>query len=345
MPRIMETPRLLLRPFEEGDEPLILKISSDPDTVKYLYFWGRNGMTPEQDARRFLTHALKEWGRDPVTMREYCVIHRETGEPMGDASVEIVDESTAEIGWILLPEFRGRGYATEAGRAMMDFGFTQYKKDHVIAHCDTRNDPSSGVMRRLGMHLEHIEKEGRAPKFEGGPRGDEATWGIRRLDWAWDVYHRLSCAFTAFLPLPDLTDGEVRLVCESQTPPDPARNWAPACSFGITVSGVRVGNLDLRLGTMDGLFYGGHIGYNVDEAARGRGYAVRACRLARRVMRQYGMAGAIITNDVRNASSRRVCEKLPCTFLCRAKLPEDNDMRLERGMDEINVFLLSAEES
>lgn len=343
MMEMIETPRLILRPFKKADYPLILRISSDPGTVKYLYFWGRNGMTPEQDATRFMNHALKEWEKDPVVMREYCVILKETGEMIGDASVEIVDDDTAEIGWILLPEHRGRGYATEAGRAMMDFGFLRYGKDRVIAHCDTRNDASQGVMRRLGMALAHVEKEGRAPKFEGGPRGDEATYALSRVDWAWQKYRLLTCENDQFLPLPDLTDGEVRLVCEEKAPADPVKKWVPAYSFGILVNGVRAGNLDLRLGTVDGLFYGGQIGYNVDEAYRGKGYAGRACRLARRVLRLHGMNAALITNDVNNLASRRVCEKLGCPWLCRATLPEDNDMRKE-GMEEVNLFLLPAQE-
>ena len=344
MPDTILTPRLLLRPFTESDRPLILRISSDPDTVKYLYFWGRNGMTPQQDADRFLGHALKEWAREPVTMREYCVILRETGQPIGDASVEIVDEDTAEIGWILLPEFRGRGYATEAGEAMMDFGFTEYGKDHVIAHCDDRNLPSSRVMQRLDMRLEHIEKEGRAPKFEGGPRGDEATWGIEREQWAWRKFRGISCRFDGFMDLPDLYDGEIRLICEKKSPGIPEKSWAPAYHFLITRGSEKVGGIDLRIGCMDGLFYGGHIGYNVDEAYRGRGCAGRACRLLRPVMLYHGMDAAVITNNVTNAASRRVCEKLGCRFLTRAELPADNDMRRAEGIEAVNVYLFPAGE-
>ena len=43
--RNLETSRLLLRPFTWEDYPLIYGISSDPDTVKYLYYWGRPDMT------------------------------------------------------------------------------------------------------------------------------------------------------------------------------------------------------------------------------------------------------------------------------------------------------------
>ena len=338
MDHVLETERLILRPFTEDDYDVILQIASDPDATKYLYFWGRDGITPRQDAHRFLNHALKEWSRDKITMREYCVILKETGERIGDSSVEVCDETAAEIGWILLPAFRGKGYATEAGRAMMDFGFTRYHAQRVIAHCDTRNAPSYHVMERLGMRLEGVEKEGRAPKYDGGPRGDEATYGISRPDWAWAWYRALPCAFDGFLPLPEMDDGEIRLACKNAEPGIPEKQWVPAYHFLILRGEEQAGTIDLRIGVTDGLFYGGQIGYSVEEAFRGRGYAGRACRLLIPLMRNHGMRAALITNDVKNAASRRVCEKLGCAFLCRAALPADNDMRVFDGMEEVNVY-------
>lgn len=339
---VIKTPRLLLRPFAESDYPLLLKLSSDPDTVKYLNSWGRNGLTPEQDARRFLDYARNGWAKDPIRLREYCVTLRETGEAIGDASMEILEDQTAEIGWILLPDQRGIGYATEAGEAMMDLAFTAIHRQRAIAHCDTRNLASIQVMERLGMQHAFVEKEGRKPKYEGGPRGDEATWEIRRFDWAWRKYRKLTCNFQGFLPLPPLEDGAVRLTCQEEAPADPEKGWVPCLHFLIFAEGKPAGTIDLRLGTADSLFYSGHIGYGIGEDCRGKGYALRACRLLQPVLRLYGMNGAIITNDVNNIASRRVCEKLGCLFLCRARLPEDHDMRLREGMDEVNVFLLPA---
>ena len=341
---IIETGRLLLRPFAESDYPLLLKLSSDPDTVKYLNSWGRSGLTPEQDARRFLEYARKGWEKDPAVQQEYCITLRETGEAIGDASTVILDDQTAEIGWILLPEKRGKGYATEAGEAMMDWGFTQFRRDRVIAQCDTRNLPSVQVMQRLGMRCAGIEKEGRKPKYEGGPRGDEATWEIIRPDWAWRKYRQLTCDFQGFRPLPVLDDGIVRLVCQEEAPADLQKGWVPCLHFSILAEGKPAGIIDLRLGSADSLFYSGHIGYSIGEPFRGNGYAVRACSLLRQVMRLYGMSGAVITNDMDNDASRRVCEKLGCLFLCRAKLPEDHDLRIRDGEDEVNVYLLPAAE-
>lgn len=177
---ILETRRLFLRPFTEADAPLILRISADPDTVKYLYYWGRDGITPEADARRFLQYALSNWQKVPILAREYCLVLKETGQAIGDGSLEWVKDlpGTAEIGWILLPEYRGQGYATEMARELLRAGFDILGAKKIIAHCDARNIPSRRVMERLGMTLTGIEKGARPVKRTGDIPGDECTYTI-----------------------------------------------------------------------------------------------------------------------------------------------------------------------
>lgn len=178
----LETERLTLRPFTEEDYPLILRISSDPKTTEYLYYWGRIGTTPESDAKRFLDYAVKNWRKTPIRAREFCLVLKETGEAIGDGSVEWVEDEpgTAEIGWILLPEYRGRGYATEAGRELMRAAFEVMGADTVIAHCDSRNQPSRNVMERLGMTLREITPGARPAKRVGELNGDECTYAVER---------------------------------------------------------------------------------------------------------------------------------------------------------------------
>ena len=178
----LETERLILRPFTEADYPLILEISSDPATTEYLYYWGRIGTTPESDAKRFLHYAVHNWEKTPIRAREFCLVIKETGEAIGDGSVEGVEAEpgTAEIGWILLPQYRGKGYATEAGRELMRVAFEVMGADTVIAHCDSRNQPSRNVMERLGMTLREITPEARPAKREGEKNGDECTYALTR---------------------------------------------------------------------------------------------------------------------------------------------------------------------
>ncbi len=181
----LETKRLLLRPFTEADYPLVLRISSDPETTRYLYYWGRIGTTPESDARRFLKYALTSWAEKPIRAREFCVTLRESGLSIGDGSVEWVADQpgTAEIGWILLPEYRKQGYALEMGKELLREAFLRMNACQVIAHCDARNGPSYRLMQRLGMRLIHTEPEARPAKHSGEKNGDEYTCRILKSEW------------------------------------------------------------------------------------------------------------------------------------------------------------------
>lgn len=119
----------------------------------------------------------------PIRAREFCLVRKDSGEAIGDGSVEYVDEQTAEIGWILLPAHRKMGYVTEMGRELLRFAFEEMRVSRVIAHCDARNAPSFHVMERLGMHLLGIEKGARPAKTVDGPKGDEMTWGMDVSVW------------------------------------------------------------------------------------------------------------------------------------------------------------------
>ncbi len=176
----LETERLILRPFTREDWDTAYRIAADPDTTKYLYYWGNAGSTPEGDAARFLDRATAVWEKDGITDREYAIILKETGETIGDGSIEILDRHTGEIGWILLPEYRGKGYVTEMGRALLQFGFEKLGLNSIIAHGDARNVKSQNVMKRLGMVQTAIQYGVRPQKDADDAPGDEVTYTITR---------------------------------------------------------------------------------------------------------------------------------------------------------------------
>ena len=200
----LKTERLRLRPFTESDHSLVLRIASDPGTTKYLFFWGRIGSTPETDARRYLEYALGRWMETPIRAWEYCVTLKATGETIGQGSVEWSQDipGMAELGWILLPEYRGKGYATEMGRELLRAAFEVLGARTVIAHCDDRNAASYRVMERLGMKLDSVEKGARPAKRAGESNGDERTYALSRSEWniqrAWAEYHTYTCHFKEF---------------------------------------------------------------------------------------------------------------------------------------------------
>ena len=99
-----------------------------------------------------------------------------------------------------------------------------------------------------------------------------------------------------------------------------------------------MGNCSLRVGYNDNLYYGGHIGYGVDEEYRGHHYAAKACRLLFSLARKHGMEYLYITCDPDNLPSRRTLEYLQGTLVEIAQLPEDNEMRVKEGDSEKCIF-------
>jgi len=155
-------------------------------------------------------------------------------------------------------------------------------------------------------------------------------------------YNSLPVVFDDFIDVPGLTDGEIELCCYRKRPAIPEKKWVPAYDFEIRRDGGRVGEINLRIGYTDGLYYGGQIGYGVDEQYRGHGYAEKACRLLAPVIRAHGMKKVLITNEHTNIASRRTCEKLGAKFIRKAPLPGWHDL-YQAGERFVNIFEWSIE--
>ena len=157
-------------------------------------------------------------------------------------------------------------------------------------------------------------------------------WAVRR---EMSYYNRLPCHFEDFIELPPLEEEILHLVCIYKNPGK--GRYVPAYEFEIYKQDVLIGEICLRVGYSDRLYFGGQVGYAVLAAHRGCGYAARACRLLIPVAQAHGMQKLLITNNSENKSSRRVCEKLGATLLRQARLPFWHDLYKE-GQRYVNVF-------
>ena len=138
--------------------------------------------------------------------------------------------------------------------------------------------------------------------------------------------------------IPMLETDEIRLVLEKVSEGDPDKNFVPAYHFAICdLKGIKMGACDLRIGHNDRLYYGGNIGFRIEEPYRGHNYAEKACRLLFSIAHDHGLGYVIITCDPENMASRRTCEKLGGELVEIAELPEDNDMR-QSGITRVCVF-------
>lgn len=135
-----------------------------------------------------------------------------------------------------------------------------------------------------------------------------------------------------FLDTGFLKNEEIQLFLERTVEADPAKNWLPAYIFTIRdLNGKKMGACDLRVGHNESVYFGGNIGYSVAEECRGRHYAGKACLLLFELARRHGLEYLMITCNPDNWPSRRTCEYAGGELLDIVELPEDNDMRVEKG--------------
>ncbi len=127
-----------------------------------------------------------------------------------------------------------------------------------------------------------------------------------------------------------LTDGEIDLKIEEKTPSNEEKGYVPAYKYRITLnnSNDSIGNIDIRIGYNENIYYGGHIGYGIDEGYRGKSYAAKACRIIKQVAIAHGMDKLIITCNPDNFPSRRTCEKAGLKLKEIVDLPPHNEMYL-----------------
>lgn len=131
-----------------------------------------------------------------------------------------------------------------------------------------------------------------------------------------------------FQDLGILSDNVIDLTINVMKPANEELGFVPAYHYHIKKHGMQdvVGQIDIRIGHNPNTYYGGNIGYGVDEEFRGSGYASRAVKLLVEVAKKHNMKKVIITCNPDNIASRKTAERSGATLLEIVDLPEDNDM-------------------
>ena len=141
-----------------------------------------------------------------------------------------------------------------------------------------------------------------------------------------------------FIDTAFLKNDEIQLILERTVDGNEEKGWVPAYHFAIcNLEGIKMGVCDLRIGHNDNLYYGGNIGYSIDEEYRGHHYAGKACLLLFELAKMHQLEYVIITCNPDNYASRKTCEYARGKLLEIVELPEDNDMR-QKGETEKCVF-------
>ena len=338
----LETERLILRKFKEDDFAAVHSYASCVENILYMP-WGPNS---EEETREFINRSIANAEKNPIKNYEYAVVIKETDTLIGGCGISPSGDQ-AMLGWCLHRDYWQKGYCTELGKALLQFGFEELDLRRIIAFCHAENIGSYRVMEKIGMRREGLFYEDHSPKKMSAEKyGDKLLYAILKDEWETQkeiaYYNSLLVKFDGFIDLPELSDGVIYLVCTDKKPGDSEKKLVPGYGFAVCKGGEKIGGISLRIGYTDNLYYGGQIGYDIDEKHRGNGYAGRACRLVLPVAKAHGMTKLLITNNHTNTASRRVCEKLGARLIRVARLPEWNDLYKEGGRYQ-NIFEWSVE--
>jgi RimJ/RimL family protein N-acetyltransferase len=321
--------RLHLRPWQSGDEPVLLRAGADPQVqrwnalpVPYL---------PEH-ARTYVERTSVE-GWQTGQALTWAVCDSTTGEVLAHLALRpAADLDVYDVGFWCLPAARGRGVVPDALGVVCRWAFTELGAARVEWMAEVGNTSSRRAAEKAGFTLEGVLRRGLvrrgqhvdgwlAARLPDDPVRDTAALPPlgRPSDGVVALRHvresdlesvQRACAdaeSARWLPLPvPYTLEDARTWALQVVPTD----WAAGKVASAAVVDAQTDELLGAVGLTLGRDRTGEIGYWTAPWARGRGVAVRAARLHTDWgVAQVGLARVELLTDVRNSASQRVAEK------------------------------------
>ncbi len=174
----MATARLILRPYALEDASAVAKLAGRREiadtTLSFPHPYS------EQHARDWITRHTE--GRSQGKEIVFAVVTRTDMQLVGSVGLKDIDQEhgQAEMGFWIGVDWWGQGYATEATKAVLQFGFETLRLNRIHAHHMLRNPASGRVLEKIGMKREGVLRE-RVRKW--GVFEDVAVLSVLRKEW------------------------------------------------------------------------------------------------------------------------------------------------------------------
>jgi len=149
MTNVIETPRLLFRPFEHSDAVTVFPWMTDTEIMQYMPT-GQDYTMEQVEARvaRYMAH------QETYGYSRWLMFDRATGEAIGDAGLLYLPATKeTELGYRLVKPWWGKGLATETAQAWLDYAFGELALPEVIAFSHPDNVASVRVMQKCGFEF------------------------------------------------------------------------------------------------------------------------------------------------------------------------------------------------
>jgi len=150
----IETERLILRELELSDADGMFELDSNPNV--HLFVGNRPVKHIEESVEyiKIVQKQYKEFG-----IGRWAVVLKETNEFIGWSGIKYIIEEINnhknfyELGYRFIEKHWGKGYATEAGIAFVDYAFNKMKVEALYAYADAGNEGSRKILEKLGFHF------------------------------------------------------------------------------------------------------------------------------------------------------------------------------------------------
>lgn len=164
MTTLIETERLILRPFEKSDAEELFDMDKNPNVHQYLW---QKPVESIDEVYAYIEMVQKQYIERGIG--RFSTILKETGELIGWTGIKFVNEQPEngninfyDYGYRLNEKFWNKGYASEATKAWLDYGFNEMKIDKMNAYTHAENDASNHILEKQGMKFmeDYLDEDG-----------------------------------------------------------------------------------------------------------------------------------------------------------------------------------------
>lgn len=153
---IFETERLILRHITPADAALIYTLNSSPGVLQYVH---EPALKDEADALRVINdiilpqYRLYNLGRLGIELKDDHTF-------IGWCGLKyLAEQDEVDLGYRLMPQYWGKGYASEAARHTIQYGFERKKLKTIVGRAHINNTASWTILEKLGMQFMHTTEE------------------------------------------------------------------------------------------------------------------------------------------------------------------------------------------
>jgi len=150
----IETDRLILRDFLESDVDGLFELDSNPEVHRYL---GNNPIKDVSQILPIIQFVRQQY--DEHGIGRWAVLEKKTNAFIGWSGLKFVTETRNQrinyydIGYRLIQNYWGKGYATESAQAALNYGFNEMKLELICAAAQAQNLASNNVLQKCGLSL------------------------------------------------------------------------------------------------------------------------------------------------------------------------------------------------